>query len=106
VRAARTAPVYRLYALAGTWPPKPGLVRVGGTGGASVEVEVWELGEAAFGSFVAAVPPPLAIGTLLLEDGVAVKGFVCEAHAVAGADDISRYGGWRAYLAGREKRDG
>lgn len=106
VRAARTAPVYRLYALAGTWPPKPGLVRVGGTAGASVEVEVWELGEAAFGSFVAAVPPPLAIGTLLLEDGVAVKGFVCEAHAVAGADDISRYGGWRAYLAGREKRDG
>jgi allophanate hydrolase len=54
---------------------------------------------------VAAVPPPLAIGTLLLEDGVAVKGFLCEAHAVAGADDISRYGGWRAYLAGRERRD-
>jgi allophanate hydrolase len=105
VRAARTAPVYRLYALAGTWPPKPGLVRVGGTAGASVEVEVWELGEAAFGSLVAAVPPPLAIGTLLLEDGVAVKGFLCEAHAVAGADDISRYGGWRAYLAGRERRD-
>jgi allophanate hydrolase len=67
---------------------------------------VWELGEAAFGSFVAAVPPPLAIGTLLLEDGTAVKGFLCEAHAVAGADDISRYGGWRAYLAGREGCDG
>jgi allophanate hydrolase len=54
---------------------------------------------------VAAVPP-LAIGTLLLEDGTVVKGFLCEAHAVAGADDISRYGGWRAYLAGREGRDG
>jgi allophanate hydrolase len=106
VRAARTEPVYRLYALAGTWPGKPGLVRVDGRAGASIEVEVWELGEAAFGSFVAAVPPPLAIGTLLLEDGTAVKGFLCEAHAAAGADDISRYGGWRAYLAGREKRDG
>jgi allophanate hydrolase len=81
-------------------------VRVDGTAGASIEVEVWELGEAAFGGFVAVVPPPLAIGTLLLEDGTAVKGFLCEAHAAAGADDISRYGGWRTYLAGREKRDG
>jgi hypothetical protein len=53
---------------------------------------------------VAAVPPPLAIGTLLLEDGTAA--FLCEAHAAAGADDISRYGGWRAYLAGWEGRDG
>jgi allophanate hydrolase len=98
--------VYRLYALAGAGPRKPGLVRVDGGAGASLEVEVWELGEAAFGSFVAAVPPPLAIGTLLLEDGTAVKGFVCEAHAVTSAEDISRYGGWRAYLAGREGHDG
>jgi allophanate hydrolase len=79
---------------------------VDGRAGTAVELEVWVLGEAAFGSFVAAVPPPLAIGTLLLEDGTAVKGFLCEAHAVAGADDISRYGGWRAYLAGREGCDG
>jgi allophanate hydrolase len=106
VRATRTAPVYRLYALGDPHPARPGLVRVGGDAGASVELEVWELSEAAFGSFVAAVPPPLAIGTLLLDDGVAVKGFLCEAHAVTGADDISRYGGWRAYLAGRERRDG
>ncbi|HMH75823.1 MAG TPA: hypothetical protein VK547_04320, partial [Candidatus Udaeobacter sp.] len=106
VRAARTAPVYRLYALAGAGPRKPGLVRVEEGAGASVEVEVWTLSEAAFGSLVAAVPPSLAIGTLLLEDGTAVQGFLCEAHAAAGADDISRYGGWRAYLAGREGRDG
>ena len=55
---------------------------------------------------MAAVPPPFAIGTLLLEDGATVKGFLSESHAVAGADDISRYGGWRAYLAGREGRNG
>jgi allophanate hydrolase len=101
VRACRTAPVYRLYALRATVPPRPGLVRVAGEPGAAVEVEVWELGEAAFGSFVAAIPPPLSIGTVTLEDGEAVKGFLCEAHAVAGADDISACGGWRAYLAGR-----
>lgn len=54
-----------------------------------------------FGGIVAAIPPPLAIGTVVLEDGEVVKGFLCEAHAVATADDISQYGGWRAYLAGR-----
>ena len=104
VRRCRTAPVYRLYALAGTAPPKPGLVRVGGGPGAAIEVEIWELDEAAFGGFVAAMPPPLAIGTVTLEDGEAVKGFLCEPHAVTGAEDISGYGGWRAYLAGRKER--
>jgi allophanate hydrolase len=97
-RSCRTAPVYRLYALAGSTPPKPGLVHAGADG-ASIEVEVWELGEAAFGSFVAEVPAPLAIGTVELEDGTSVKGFVCEPRATAGAADITRYGGWRAYRA-------
>ncbi len=104
VRACHTMPAYRLYALTGTVPPKPGLVRVAGEGGAAIEVEVWEVGEAAFGGLVAAVPPPLAIGTVTLEDGELVKGFLCETHAVAGAEDISSYGGWRGYLAGRGGR--
>ena len=55
--------------------------------------------EQQFGSFVALVPAPLGIGTCELHDGERVKGFVCEGHAVAGARDISAYGGWRAYLA-------
>ena len=100
VRTCRTAPEYRLYALSGA-TPKPGLVRVADGRGAAIEVEVWELAEAEFGGFVAAVPAPLAIGTVALEDGEAVKGFVCEAHAVQGALDISAWGGWRAYRAGR-----
>ena len=54
---------------------------------------------AAFGSFVAEVPPPLAIGTVTLDDGSRVKGFVCESYAVQGAEDISSFGGWRKYLA-------
>jgi len=97
VLTTRTAPGYRLYALAGTVPPKPGLVRVP-EGGVAIEVEVWELDEAAFGSFTAEVPPPLAIGTLRLADGEEVAGFVCEPAALDGARDISSHGGWRAYL--------
>ena len=67
--------------------------------GAAIEVEVWEVPTAQFGSFVAAIPPPLAIGTVELEDGEKVKGFVCEAHATREAQDITDLGGWRRYLA-------
>jgi allophanate hydrolase len=94
-----TALHYRLYALAGTMPPKPGLLRVKNGEGASIAVEVWALPEAAFGRFVAAIPSPLAIGTLELAGGDAVKGFLVEAEAVAGARDISSFGGWRKFMA-------
>jgi allophanate hydrolase len=93
-----TAADYRLYALPGTTPPKPGLVRVANSG-ASISVELWALPAAAFGSFVADVPPPLTIGTLTLLDGRSVKGFLCESCAVSGAQDISLFGGWRAWIA-------
>ena len=94
-----TAPHYRLYTLAGTRPPKPGLLRVKHGAGAAIEVEVWALSESAFGRFVAAVPPPLSIGTLELDHGRSVKGFLVEAEAVAGARDISSFGSWRAFMA-------
>jgi allophanate hydrolase len=94
----RTSASYRLYALAGTVPPKPGLVRVG-RGGAPIEIEVWELPVRHFGRFVAEVPAPLGIGSVELEDGSTTKGFICESWALAGAEDITNYCGWRAYLA-------
>jgi allophanate hydrolase len=102
LEAAVTAPDYRLFALAGTKPPKPGLLRVGTGEGGVVEVELWALSPAAFGSFVAAVPPPLSIGTLRLADGREAKGFLAEAAATAGARDITRFGGWRAYVKDME----
>ncbi len=102
-----TAARYRLFALTDAAPPKPGLLRVGDGGdtaagagtGAAIEVEVWAMPAAEFGRFVAAVPPPLSIGTLTLADGRAVKGFLVEAAATHGARDISQFGGWRAFMA-------
>ena len=99
VRVCRTAPSYRLYALTGATPPKPGLVHAGGAG-AAVEVEVWELGLEAFGAFVLEVPPPLAIGSVELDDGSVLKGFVCEPRAVEDATEITHWGGWRAWISG------
>ncbi|MEJ2345855.1 MAG: allophanate hydrolase [Gammaproteobacteria bacterium] len=93
----RTAPRYRLYALAGGPPQRPGLVR--DDSGAAIEVEVWEVPAERFGSFVAGIPAPLAIGKVELADGAWVPGFVCEAYAAGGAEDITALGGWRNYLA-------
>jgi allophanate hydrolase len=97
VGAAKTAPTYRLYAMADSVPPKPALVHSGD--GAAIALEIYELDMAAFGSFVAEVPPPLAIGTVTLEDGSMVKGFVAEPRAITNAEDITALGGWRAYMA-------
>ena len=112
-----TAPAYRLYAL-DTSPPKPGLVRVGpgpdgpvpaadaaapaaGQAGASVAGEVWRLPAAGFARFMSGIAAPLAIGRVRLDDGRDVLGFLCEAAAVRGAADITRFGGWRAWLGHR-----
>lgn len=92
-----TAPCYRLYALADTEPPKPGLARA--AQGAAIRLELWDIPLARFGEFVAEIPAPLGIGTLLLADGRRVKGFICEAWALEGATDITEFGGWRDYLA-------
>jgi allophanate hydrolase len=98
LEATATAPDYKLYALDST-PPKPGMLRVEAGTGSPVELEVWALSAAAFGKFVAAIPPPLSIGTIRLADGRGVKGFLVEPTAINGARDISAFRGWRAFMA-------
>jgi allophanate hydrolase len=98
LEATRTAPDYKLYAL-DTAPPKPGMLRVQAGTGTSIELEIWALPAAAFATFVAAVPPPLSIGTIRLADGRGVKGFIVEAADINGARDISAFSGWRAFVA-------
>ena len=98
-RAVTTAPLYRLHALAGGPPRRPGLLRVGGAEGAAIETEVWALPTEGFGRFVAGIPAPLCIGTLILADGSTPKGFLMEPAGLVGAEDITRFGGWRAFMA-------
>ena len=97
LKTCRTAPGYRFYALEGAIP-KPGLIREDSFAGPGIEVEVWAVPEDQFGSFVAAVPPPLGIGNAVLENGETVKCFICEPYAVANAREITHFGGWRKYL--------
>jgi allophanate hydrolase len=99
LRATRTKPGYRLFALEAFTPPRPGMLRM--EGGAAIELEVWEVPASAFGGFVDAIPAPLSIGTVELEDGEHVRGFLCEHYATTNAREITKLGGWRAYLATR-----
>ena len=98
VAKARTASSYRLFALTDFKPPRPGLVR--DEKGAPIEVEIWEVPASAFGGFVDGIPAPLGIGTLTLENGRQVKGFLCEAHATRGAREITSLGSWRQFVKG------
>jgi hypothetical protein len=99
LRRCRTARDYRLYVLPGTTPPKPGLVRAPGFDGPGIAGEVWTLDPAAFGRFVARIPAPLGIGKVELDDGAEASGFLCEGYAVADAEEITGFGGWREYRA-------
>ena len=95
-----TAAAYRLFALAGTTPARPGMVRVA-SGGVAIELEIWDVPVSEVGNFLALTPAPLGLGSVELADGRRVHGFLCEANALDGAEDISGLGGWRAYLASR-----
>jgi allophanate hydrolase len=104
LETVHTAPDYQLFALGETEPRRPGLLRVAAGTSAAIEVETWALSVEAFGRFVAAVPPPLSIGSIRLGDGRLVKGFLVEAEGVAGARDISSFGSWPAFLASAARR--
>ncbi len=98
--AIDSAPRYKLYALPGGPVARPGMVRVP-QGGSAIPLEVWSVPTEHFGSFVAGIPAPLGIGKVELADGRIVPGFICEGIGTEGATDITRFGGWRNYLASR-----
>ena len=95
--ATTSAPCYRLYALPGGPPMRPGLVRI--ADGVAIEVEVYNVPKVHVGSFLAGIPKPLGLGQLELASGEWVSGFICEPAGIDGAEDVSAFGGWRAYIA-------
>ena len=98
LRTARTASRYRLFALAGGPPQRPGLIRVPDAG-TFIQLEIWAIPQAQLGSFMTTIPAPLGLGTLELDDSGSCIGFICEGYAAQTATDISSFGGWRGYLA-------
>ncbi len=97
LQKTRTAPRYRLYALAGGPPQRPGLLRI--ERGEKIELEVWALPKTAMGAFLAGIPAPLCIGTVELENGAKTHGFLVETTGVQGAEDITHLGSWRRFQA-------
>lgn len=100
IRTVRTQLDYRLYVLPNSTPQKPGLVYAPGFTGPGIELEVWAMPEDTVGSFLNGIPAPLSLGTIRLEDGTSVKGFLCEPYGIVGAQEITHLGGWRKYIQG------
>ena len=92
----RTAARYRMVSL-DTQPPKPGVYR--SEDGAELVAERWLLSEAALGHFLAALPEPMLLGSVRLNDGSSAVGFACDAVAASSGSDITRYGDWLVALA-------
>ena len=103
VRKCRTHREYRLYALSNTNPCKPGLIRVNGSQGPGIEIEIWAIPNEHLSSFVNLISSPLTIGNILLDDGQSVKGFLVEPSGTETAKDITQFGGWKAYLNASER---
>lgn len=101
LKKTTTSASYRMYALPGGPPYRPGLVRDEQYGD-NIEVEVWSVPTAEFGSFVAGIPAPLGIGKVELQDGRWLAGFICESYGIAGATEITQQGSWRNYLANQK----
>lgn len=98
LEATETASCYRLFALADGPPARPGLLRVAADG-APIAVELWSLPAESIGALLAQIPSPLGLGRVCLVDGRNVVGFLAEAAGLDDAEDITGYGGWRAYLS-------
>ena len=92
-----TSPSYKLYELQDTTPAKPGLAR--DVQGSKIEVEIWTMPLGNIGAFLSTIPSPLGLGTIEMEDGSWVKGFICEPYGLEGAKDVTAWGGWRKYKA-------
>lgn len=98
VKSTHSAPCYKLFALSGESPMRPGMIR-DEEHGAAIEVEVWRMPSSELGGFLDGIPVPLGLGKVELSDGLWYTGFICEASGLLGAQDITAHGGWRAWLS-------
>lgn len=116
-RTCRSSPVYELYAItdSATSVCKPGMIAVGRGKGKAIELDIWNLPLQRLGQFFKQIPSPLGLGTVFLEDGSSVKGFICEGYvaslsssntqnvdmsgqAILKVDNITQLMSWRRYL--------
>jgi gamma-glutamylcyclotransferase (GGCT)/AIG2-like uncharacterized protein YtfP len=98
VREAATVPAYRLWSIDDR---HPAMIRVA-SGGVSVAVEVWAVPPEGLAKILLQEPPGLCIGKVKLSDGEEVLAVLAEPPLCEGQREITRHGGWRAYLASRK----
>jgi hypothetical protein len=100
VRETTTSPSYRLWSIGDR---HPAMIRAS-RGGAAIAVEVWEVPAAGLASILLGEPSGLCVGKVRLADGEETLGVLGEPALCKGQREITKYGGWRAYVAARDKR--
>jgi hypothetical protein len=95
VKEAVTAPEYRLWSIK---DEHPAMQRVA-SGGVKIALEIWEVPTSGLSTILLQEPPGLCIGKVKLSDGEMVLGVLGEAELCRGQQEITEFGGWRAYRA-------
>lgn len=98
VREAATASQYRLWSIDDR---HPAMMRVT-QGGAAIQLEIWAVPAVGLAALLLQEPPGLCIGRITLSDGAAVLGVLGEAVLCESGREITKWGGWRAYMASRK----
>ena len=97
VKQTKTKEGYRLFVLENKDPIRPGMI-YDSTSKYQIDVEVWSMPVENFGKFMKQIASPLGIGSVYLEDGSSVYGFLCESDYVKGAKEISKLSSWRKFI--------
>ncbi|NJR65784.1 MAG: glutamyl-tRNA amidotransferase [Leptolyngbyaceae cyanobacterium CRU_2_3] len=97
VQETVTAPIYRLWSIQDV---HPAMIRVA-EGGAAIALEIWSVPAAGLSSILLQEPPGLCIGKVELAGAKQTLGVLGEPMLCEGQQEITQYGGWRAYIAAK-----
>ena len=98
IKESKTEKAYRLFSINDKYP-----AMVKDAKGSAIDVELYEISEQGMQEVLSKEPEGLTIKEITLIDGSKVQGVVGLPFIIENRKEITKYGGWRNYLAHKEK---
>ena len=98
IKESQTEKAYRLFSINDKYP-----AMVKDANGSAIDVELYEISEQGMQEVLSKEPEGLTIKEITLIDGSKVQGVVGLPFIIENRKEITKYGGWRNYLAHKEK---
>ncbi len=98
IKESQTEKAYRLFSIDDKYP-----AMVKDEQGAAIDVELYEISKEGMQEVLSKEPDGLTIKVITLIDGSKVQGVVGLPFIIENRKEITKYGGWRNYLAHKEK---